>query len=115
LAIVEGEGVITREISRKSLELFEIDELGLEATDRKLLETIIDKFGGGPVGLNALAAATNEERDTIEEVYEPYLMRLGFIERTPKGRIVTTAGYKHLNLYHLAKNSKEEKQSKLLE
>jgi len=109
LAIVEGDGVITQEISKKSLELFEIDEIGLEATDRKLLETIIDKFGGGPVGLGTLAAATNEERDTIEEVYEPYLMRLGFIERTPKGRVVADAGYKHLNLYNL-----KNKQSKLL-
>lgn len=109
LAIVEGDGMITQEISKKSLELFEIDEIGLEATDRKLLETIIDKFGGGPVGLGTLAAATNEERDTIEEVYEPYLMRLGFIERTPKGRVVADAGYKHLNLYNL-----KNKQSKLL-
>jgi len=109
LAIVEGDGVITQEISKKSLELFEIDELGLEATDRKLLETIIDKFRGGPVGLGALAAATNEERDTIEEVYEPYLMRIGFLERTLKGRVVSDAAYKHLNLYNL-----KNKQTKLL-
>lgn len=109
LAVVEGNGIITSEIGKRSLALFEIDEIGLEATDRKILETIIDKFSGGPVGIGALAAATNEERDTVEEVYEPYLMRLGLIERTPKGRIITDAGYKHLNLYHLAAKDKQEK------
>jgi len=108
---VEGSSAITQEISRKSLAMFEIDDVGLEATDRRILEVIIDKFGGGPVGVAALAAATSEERGTVEEVYEPYLMRLGFIERTSKGRVVTDAGYKHLNLYHLRKN----KQPKLME
>lgn len=111
LAVVEGNGIITEEIGKKSLGLFEIDEVGLEATDRKILETIIDKFSGGPVGIAALVAATNEERDTVEEVYEPYLMRLGLIERTPKGRIITDAGYKHLNLHNL----KKERQEKLLD
>jgi len=111
LAVVEGSSAITQEISRKSLAMFEIDDVGLEATDRRILEVIIDKFGGGPVGVAALAAATSEERGTVEEVYEPYLMRLGFIERTSKGRVVTDAGYKHLNLYHLRKN----KQPKLME
>ncbi|HOX21666.1 MAG TPA: Holliday junction branch migration DNA helicase RuvB [Candidatus Paceibacterota bacterium] len=108
LAVVEGNGIITDEIGKRSLGLFEIDEVGLEATDRKILETIIDKFSGGPVGIAALAAATNEERDTVEEVYEPYLMRLGLIERTPKGRIITDAGYKHLNLHNLKKNKQEK-------
>lgn len=108
LAVVEGNGIITEEIGKRSLGLFEIDEVGLEATDRKILETIIDKFNGGPVGIAALAAATNEERDTVEEVYEPYLMRLGLIERTPKGRIITDAGYKHLNLHNLKKNKQEK-------
>lgn len=111
LAVVEGNGVITEEIGKKSLGLFEIDDIGLEVTDRKILETIIDKFSGGPVGIAALAAATNEERDTVEEVYEPYLMRLGLIERTPKGRVITDAGYKHLNLHNL----KKDKQERLLD
>jgi Holliday junction DNA helicase RuvB len=110
LAIVEGNGKITGEISKKIMEMFEIDELGLEATDRKILEIIIDKFNGGPVGIGAMAAAANEERETIEEVYEPYLMRIGFIERTPKGRVVTGAAYKHLNLYN-----QDNKQEKLME
>lgn len=109
LATVENKGIITEEVAKKILQLFEIDELGLEATDRRILEIIIDKFDGGPVGVNALAAAANEEVDTIEEVYEPYLMRLGFLERTPKGRVVTDAAYQHLNLYNL-----KNKQSKLL-
>lgn len=108
LAVVEGNGSITEEMGKKSLGLFEIDEVGLEATDRKILETIIDKFSGGPVGIAALAAATNEERDTVEEVYEPYLMRLGLIERTSKGRIITDAGYKHLNSHNLKKNKQEK-------
>jgi len=107
LAVVEGNGKISGEISRKIMEMFEIDELGLESTDRKILEIIIDKFGGGPVGIGAMAAAANEERETIEEVYEPYLMRIGFIERTPKGRVVTGSAYKHLNLYN--QNNKQEK------
>lgn len=89
---------ITKKIAKDSLKLLEIDELGLEPTDLKLLETIIKNFNGGPVGINALAAATSEEKDTIEEIYEPYLMRLGFLERTPKGRIVTPAGYRHLGI-----------------
>ena len=83
---------------KETLELIDIDETGLEAADRKILETIITKFNGGPVGLKALAAATNEEKDTIEEIYEPFLMRLGFIERTPKGRVATDMAYKHLKI-----------------
>jgi len=110
LAVVEGDGIITEAISREIMNLFEIDEVGLESTDRKILEIIIDKFNGGPVGIGAMAAAANEERETIEEVYEPYLMRIGFIERTPKGRMVTGAAYKHLNLYN-----QNDKQKKLME
>jgi Holliday junction DNA helicase RuvB len=110
LATVENNGLITPEIGKKSLDLFDIDDLGLEATDRRMMEVIIDKFGGGPVGIGALAAAAHEEKDTIEDVYEPYLMSLGFLERTSKGRVVTDAAYKHLNLYNLKK-----KQEKLLE
>ncbi len=80
----------------KALSLLEIDEKGLNAYDRKILEMIIDTFGGGPVGLGTLAAAISEERSTLEEVHEPYLMRLGFIERTPRGRVATPRGYEHL-------------------
>lgn len=97
-AQVEGKGIITKEIARKSLEFLEIDELGLESGDRKILEALIKKFEGGPVGLQALSAATSEEEDTILDVYEPYLMQLGFIERTPRGRIATKIAYQHLGI-----------------
>ncbi len=97
-AAVHGNGVVTAEAAEKSLRLLEVDSLGLEPTDRRILETIIKKFGGGPVGLNALAAASAEEEDTIEEVYEPYLMQLGFIERTPRGRVATEHAYLHMGL-----------------
>lgn len=80
----------------KALELLEIDELGLNSSDRKILETIIEKFKGGPVGLSTLAAATSEEQATIEEVHEPYLIQLGLLQRTPRGRVATEAAYKHL-------------------
>lgn len=96
LAQVEGRGVITDEIAQKMLDLLEIDNVGLEPTDRRILEVIIKKFAGGPVGLSSLAAASAEEEDTIEEVYEPYLLQLGLLERTPRGRVVTENAYKHL-------------------
>ncbi len=86
--------------AKEAMDLLEIDEVGLEITDRKILATMIEKFNGGPVGLNSLAAAINEERDNIEEISEPYLLRVGFLARTPKGRIVTPAGYKYLNIPH---------------
>ncbi len=97
-AQVEGEGKITLEQAKKALEFLEIDEQGLEPTDRLILRTLIEKFGGGPVGLKSLAAACAQEEDTILEVYEPYLMRLGFIERTPKGRVATPLAYEHLKI-----------------
>ncbi len=97
-AEVEGNGTVTDEIARRALGLLEIDELGLEPMDRRILETIITKFAGGPVGLQAIAAATTEEEDTIEDVYEPYLMQLGFIERTNRGRVATERAYGHLNI-----------------
>ena len=97
-AQVHGIGIITDDIACLALELLEIDPLGLEAMDRKMLEVMITKFNGGPVGLQAIAAAASEEEDTIEEVYEPYLMQLGFIERTPRGRVATERAYRHLNL-----------------
>jgi len=90
----------------KALELLEIDEVGLTAQDRKLLKIIIEKFGGGPVGLNTLSAATGDEMATIEDVSEPYLIQLGLIERTPRGRMVTEHGYAHLNM-KMPKNLQE--------
>lgn len=95
-AQVEGKGRVTKEITLKALEFLEIDEMGLEPGDRKILEIIVDKFQGGPVGLQAIAAAASEETDTILDIYEPYLMQLGFIERTPRGRIATKKAYSHL-------------------
>jgi len=89
---------ITAPLVRECLGMLEIDEKGLEDTDRRILLTIAEKFSGGPVGLKSVAAAISEEESTIEDVYEPYLMQLGFLARTPKGRIITPFGYKHLNL-----------------
>ena len=93
-----GRGEITKEVVDAALNLLEIDKLGLDSLDHKLLQTIICKFGGGPVGLNTLSAAVNEESETIEEVYEPYLLQIGFLERTPRGRVATALAYKHLGL-----------------
>jgi len=89
--------VIKKDICHQAFSMLEVDELGLDWIDRKILEIIIDKFKGGPVGLNTIAAATGEDMATIEEVYEPYLMQLGFLDRSPRGRIVTDIAYKHLD------------------
>ena len=97
-AEVRGAGIITADIAQKALEFLEIDSLGLEEVDRKLLRLIAEKFYGGPVGLNAMAAALNDDRGTIEDVYEPYLMSIGFLLRTPAGRVLTPAAYEHLGL-----------------
>ena len=97
-AEVIGEGKITKDIAEKSLKLMEIDELGLDFVDRRILESIIKKFGGGPVGLDTLSAATGEDNATIEDVYEPYLLQLGFIARTPRGRVALPKAYEHLGL-----------------
>ncbi len=97
-AQVHGTGRITDDIAQKTLTLLDIDELGLEPMDRSILTVITQTFSGGPVGLQALAAATSEEEDTIVEVYEPYLMQLGFIERTPRGRVATEHAYRHLGI-----------------
>ena len=93
---VKGDGAVTDELCRQAFAMLEVDELGLDWIDRKILELIIDKFGGGPVGLNTIAAATGEDMATIEDVYEPYLMRLGFLDRSPRGRVVTDIAYEHL-------------------
>lgn len=96
-ADVNGDGIIDTVISHKALTLLEIDELGLDITDRRLLEAIIENYDGGPVGVETLAALTAEERSTIEDFYEPYLMQIGLLERTPRGRKVTHKAYNHLD------------------
>jgi holliday junction DNA helicase RuvB len=95
VAEVRHDGAITEAIAHEALDLLEVDEQGLERTDRVLLETIVGKFGGGPVGLSTLAVALGEEPDTIEDVHEPYLLQLGLIQRTPRGRVVTALGREH--------------------
>jgi Holliday junction DNA helicase RuvB len=97
VAEVRHAGAITTEVAREALELLEVDVRGLERTDRELLGAIVHKFGGGPVGLSTLAVALGEEPDTIEDVYEPYLLRLGFLQRTPRGRVVTELGREHVS------------------
>jgi Holliday junction DNA helicase RuvB len=96
VAEVRHEGVITTEVSAEALELLEVDGEGLERVDRELLAAISERFGGGPVGLSTLAVALGEEPDTIEDVYEPYLLQLGYIQRTPRGRVITDLGRAHL-------------------
>ncbi len=97
-AQVKHDGVITKEIAAAALDFLEVDRYGLDATDRLLLTTMLDKFSGGPVGLDTLAAAVGEDSGTIEDVYEPYLIKNGFINRTPKGRVVTERAISHLGL-----------------
>lgn len=96
VAQIRHDGVLTSDVANEALTMLAIDELGLDPVDRHLLLTLIDKFNGGPVGLGTLAAATQEETETIEEVYEPYLLQLGFLERTPRGRVATSRAYEHL-------------------
>jgi Holliday junction DNA helicase RuvB len=100
-AEVNGTGLITKEISENALDFLEIDKMGLEPGDRKILTALIEKFNGGPVGLQSLAAAAMEEEDTILDIYEPYLMQCGFIERTPRGRTASRLAYEHLDLFHI--------------
>ena len=97
-AQVRYAGVITEEVAKFALDLLDIDKVGLGQTDRKMLLTMIEKFGGGPVGLDTLAASINEESETIEDVYEPYLLQLGYIQRTSRGRVVTRLGYAHFGM-----------------
>ena len=95
-SLVHGNAAITLSDARFALQRLEIDELGLDETDRRILLALIDKFGGGPAGLDTIAATTGEDAGTIEDVYEPYLLQLGFIARTPRGRICLKAAYEHL-------------------
>ncbi|MBR2986176.1 MAG: hypothetical protein IKC58_06225 [Clostridia bacterium] len=95
-AEVLGDGKVTAQVTAHAMNVMEVDELGLDAVDHNLLTTIIDKFSGGPVGLETLASATGEDTQTIEDVYEPYLLQLGFIARTPRGRVCMPNAYKHL-------------------
>jgi Holliday junction DNA helicase RuvB len=97
-AQVKGDGIVTREIAGQALAKLEVDQMGLDEIDIKVLHTIIKKFNGGPVGLETIAASISEEADTIMDVYEPYLMQLGFLERTPRGRMATPLAYKHLDI-----------------
>ncbi|HOK08960.1 MAG TPA: Holliday junction branch migration DNA helicase RuvB [Candidatus Hydrogenedens sp.] len=97
-AQVKGDGTITLALANSALKLLRIDDLGLDDMDRLLMKTVIEKFSGGPVGLNSLAVAVGEERQTLEEVHEPYLIQIGFLKRTPQGRVATPLAYKHFGL-----------------
>ncbi|NLJ58859.1 MAG: Holliday junction branch migration DNA helicase RuvB [Tissierellia bacterium] len=108
-AIVKGKGVIDETTADKALKMLEIDEIGLDKLDRRILNTIIEFYKGGPVGLDTLAASIGEEKGTIEDVYEPYLLQIGYLNRTPRGRVVSELGYKHL------KKVREKDQISMLE
>ncbi len=97
-AQVRADGRVTAAVCHDALELLEVDEHGFDEADRRLLKTIIDKFGGGPVGVNSLAAAISEEKDAIEDIYEPYLIQIGFLDRTPRGRVATARAYEYFGL-----------------
>lgn len=102
-AQVVGDGVITAEIADEALRRLHVDKMGLDRIDRRVLECIINNYDGGPVGIETIAAAISEERDTIEDVYEPYLMQLGFLGRTPRGRVATKLAYEHLGIAQIGK------------
>ena len=97
-AQVKGTGEITQALANQALEMLDVDQLGLDVMDRKFLETMILRFDGGPVGLDNMAASIGEERDTIEDVIEPYLLQQGYLQRTPRGRVASAAAYAHLGL-----------------
>jgi Holliday junction DNA helicase RuvB len=110
-AQVRASGQITLEVARAGLKMLEVDEHGFDEVDRRLLRTIIDKFGGGPVGLNTIAAAISEEKDAIEDIYEPFLIQIGFLDRTPRGRVATPRAYGYFGL--MAPSSHQPKDSRL--
>ena len=97
-AQVRASGEITRDVTLAALAMLEVDEHGFDEIDRRLLRTIIDKFAGGPVGLNTISAAISEEKDAIEDIYEPYLIQIGFLDRTPRGRMATARAYEYFGL-----------------
>ena len=103
-AQVRGDGRITDSIAKAALKLLDIDEYGFDETDRRLLLAIIEKFEGGPVGLNTIAAVLSEETDAIEDIYEPFLLQIGFIQRTPRGRVATKLAYDHLGIEYRPSN-----------
>ena len=105
-AQVRAAGAITCEVAELALKLLEVDEYGFDEVDRKLLRTIIDKFGGGPVGINTIAAAISEEKDAIEDMYEPFLIQIGFLDRTPRGRVATPRAYDYFGLSAPARDSR---------
>ena len=107
-AQVKGEGIITRPIAERSLEMMEVDRLGLDKMDHKLLLTLIEKFKGGPVGIDSLAASINEEKDTIEDVYEPFLIQSGLLHRTPRGRVATETAFHHFGLTPSSKDGGQQ-------
>ncbi len=108
-ADVNGDGIIDTAITTQALAMMEIDELGLDPADRQLLESMIENYGNNPVGLNTIAALTGDEATTIEDFYEPYLLQIGFIERTPRGRRATPKAYKHLGKTHTESPAKQQK------
>jgi Holliday junction DNA helicase RuvB len=105
-AQVRADGAITGQVADLALKLLEVDEHGFDEIDRKLLRTIIDKFGGGPVGINTIAAAISEEKDAIEDIYEPFLIQIGFLDRTPRGRIATPRAYDYFGLHAPGRDSR---------
>ena len=105
-AQVRADGHITKDVAKAAMQMLEVDDLGFDEVDRKLLRTIIDKFGGGPVGVNSLASAINEERDAIEDIYEPFLIQGGFLDRTPRGRVATARAYEYFGLPTPGKDSR---------
>ena len=105
-AQVRADGRITLEVAHAGLKLLEVDEQGLDEVDRKLLRAVIEKFGGGPVGLNTIAAAISEEKDAIEDIYEPFLIQIGFLDRTPRGRVATPRAYGYFGLQQPGRDSR---------
>jgi Holliday junction DNA helicase RuvB len=108
-AQVRADGRISQRVAKEALDLLQVDPLGLDDVDRRVLKTIVEKYNGGPVGLNTIAASISEEQDTIMDVVEPYLLQLGFLDRTPQGRVATRSAYEHLGL-----EWREEGQPRLL-
>ena len=110
-ALVDEQAIITREVADKALSMLEVDACGLDRNDRRILTTIIEKFNGGPVGVETIAAAVSEETETIEDVYEPFLLQMGFLNRTPRGRAVTAAAYRHLGIPCRAASGEEQQEA----